>query len=87
MPRKSPLRFHERKLIERMYENEDATFTEIAAAVGCCAATVSIEVRRGATGKLNRFMRPEYSAELGQLRYREASSRCGRKKASIKGLM
>ena len=81
------LKFHERKQIEYMYNDQGYTFTEISAALGCNRDAVSKEIKRGATGKRLDDMRPEYSAELGQLRSVEALQRRGRKKTSVNGLV
>ena len=81
------LTFSERKQIEHMYNEQGATFAEIGAVLGRDYNTVSREIKRGATGKRLNDMRPEYSAELGQLKYREALRRSGRKKTSVNGLV
>lgn len=75
----------DRRQIARLY-GQEVRVTEIANKVGCHPATVYEELKRGATGRLDKRQRPEYDPELAQRRAQEAIRRRGnRKDASAAG--
>lgn len=72
----------DRQELERRYLNEDR-MQDIADDLGVHIATIYKELERGKTGKLNRNLRPEYSAAVAQLKVHEGRKRKGRKPGSM----
>lgn len=71
-----------RQEIERRYEIDGDRPADIASSLGIHPATIYRELTRGDTGKLNKYQRPEYSAELAQRRAQENIRRRGRQHAA-----
>lgn len=73
------LTLKDRRLIARRYD-EEARVLDIANEVGCHPATIYEELRRGATGKLDARLRPEYDPLLAQRTVQEGIRRRGNRK-------
>lgn len=72
------LTFEDRKKIEAWYKLGDRPI-DIAGRLAVHHTTVYKELKRGATGKLDKNQREGYSAELAERRLRENFKRRGKK--------
>lgn len=73
------LTFSQRKRIEKLY-SENKRPCDIAKKIGVTTQTIYRELKRGATGGLDKNFRPVYAAELGEKNVKESMRRRGRKK-------
>lgn len=78
------LTMKDRRQIAQMYSAEMSVM-RIAAEIGCHAATVYDELRRGATGELDENMRPKYDPERGQEVYQANMRRGVEARAATRG--
>lgn len=72
--------FDDRKKFEKLYA-ANASFNEIATALGVHLATVYREFKRGNTGLLDKNGRSGYNAEQAQKAIQQSIKRRGHKKA------
>ena len=75
----SYLALEERQKIEKMHE-KGTRIADIAAALNRSNAAIYEELKRGATGKLDRYARPQYSARLAQKTAQENFRRRGNRR-------
>ena len=71
------LSYDDRKRLEVMYLNNERP-SDIAAKLGVHTATVYKELQRGSTGKFDKNLRSEYSAEIAQRTITESLKNRGR---------
>ena len=67
-----------RELAVRWEAGEGAV--QIAVTMGYSPSAIYVELKRGATGRLNRLSRPEYDPERGQAVYQENLRKRGRRR-------
>jgi IS30 family transposase len=72
------LTLEDRHEIERRYGAGDRP-ADIARSLEIHPATIYREIAKGDTGKLDKYQRPEYSAELAQRRVQENLRRRGKR--------
>ena len=73
------LTFSQRREIERLYA-AGARPCEIAEAIGVTTTTVYRDLKRGATGELDEYYRPAYSADIAERTFQRSLRRRGRRK-------
>lgn len=78
MSRYRYLTLADRQTLEGLYLSGDRV-QDIADQIGVHVATIYKELKRGETGQLDRNMRREYSATLGQRRLAENIKKRGKK--------
>lgn len=72
------LTFDDRKMIAKMYL-AGLKITDIAKKIGVAPSTLYMELKRGNDGKLDKNLRPSYSAALAQKTIQENLRKRGRK--------
>ena len=72
--------FSQRHRIEELYASE-ARISDIANEVHKSSTAIYEELKRGATGKLDKNKRLEYSAEVAQEKYQESLRNRGRRRS------
>lgn len=82
MGKQRVLSMQDRKLLADCWEEGEGA-AEIAERLGCCAATVYVELRRGATGELDGNKRPAYDPELGLEVYQRNLRKRGRRRGGV----
>jgi len=73
------LTMSDRRTLAKMY-GEEKSVLEIANKLGCHPQTIYDELKRGATGNLDKNHRQEYDPELAQKTVQENIHRCGRRR-------
>lgn len=71
------LTMSDRRTLAKMYADEKSVL-EIANKLGCHPQTIYDELKRGATGKLDKNHRQEYDPDLAQRTVQANVHRCGR---------
>lgn len=75
------LALDERQKIEKMY-GKGTRIVDIATALNRSNAAIYEELKRGATGELDRYARPQYSARIAQKTAQENFRRRGNRRKS-----
>ena len=73
------LTYSDRQTLAKMYAKEISVL-EISKEIGCHPQTIYDELKRGATGELDKAYRPIYDPDLAQRTVQENKRRRGRKR-------